>query len=318
MKLIRIGVEQLPVSTTNIHRPEISSFQADTPRNRYEYLNISELNTFERSNAKNYKIKAYVALAIGLATFAGTIVAVAILISNPITATIASISIFIFGAGTYKTIVKNKIFSYYKDLQNQAEAKAKTYEGYATSTKKLKTKLQEKPGTSKWSQREWNLAGMASYWSQQIKVANTQIDDLDASIGKLHEILNSSPIALKPEDRKKLQDELTKKRWVQHNLREGTRINAKVNAAFFTYLLQNPHEARERGAFFTVHPISLLDSDSHEIDNLHRLQQGRSLVKERAYLTINSNPNIKFYRGDLRNMKVSDLSRAIFERQKAA
>ena len=159
---------------------------------------------------------------------------------------------------------------------------------------------------------------MASYWSQQIKVATTQIDDLDASIGELHKALNSSPIAFKPEERKKLQDELTKKRWVQHDLREGTHLNAKVNAAFFTYLLQNPHEAREEGAFFTVHPISLLESDSHEADNRCRQRQGRPLVKERAYLTLNSNPNIKFYRDDLRNMKISELSREIFERQKAA
>ena len=309
-------MEQL--TARNISRPEANSFQVSGPQNRYEVLNPSELAASERSNAKNYKIKAYVALGIGLFIFAGAIALTAILISNPITATIASIAVFIFGAGAYKSIVKNKIFAHYKDLQGQAEAKAKTYEGYAESIRELKTKLQENPGTSNWSQREWNLAGMASYWSQQIKVATTQIDELDASIGKLHEALNSSPIALKPEDRKKLQDELTKKRWVQHDLREGTHLNAKVNAAFFTYLLQNPHEAREEGAFFTVHPISLLESDSHEIDNLRRQRQGRPLVKERAYLTLNSNPNIKFYRDDLRNMKVSELSRAIFERQKAA
>lgn len=309
-------MEQL--TARNISRPEANSFQVSGPQNRYEVLNPSELAASERSNAKNYKIKAYVALGIGLFIFAGAIALTAILISNPITATIASIAVFIFGAGIYKTVVKNKIFTHYKDLQAQAEAKAQTYEGYAESIRELKTKLQENPGTSNWSQREWNLAGMASYWSQQIKVTTTQIDELDASIGKLHEALNSSPIALKPEDRKKLQDELTKKRWVQHDLREGTHLNAKVNAAFFTYLLQNPHEAREEGAFFTVHPISLLESDSHEIDNLRRQRQGRPLVKERAYLTLNSNPNIKFYRDDLRNMKVSELSRAIFERQKAA
>ncbi|QVL55113.1 MAG: hypothetical protein KFB95_07285 [Simkaniaceae bacterium] len=309
-------MEQLTVS--NISSPEATSFQVNGPQNRYEVLNPSELAASERSNAKNYKIKAFVALGIGLFIFAAAITLTAVLISNPITATIASIAVFCFGAGIYKTVVKNKIFTYYRDLQGQAEAKAQTYEGYAESIKNLKTKLQEKPRTSNWSQREWNLAGMASYWSQQVKVATTQIDALDASIGKLHEDLNSSSITLKPEDRKKLQDELTKKRWVQHDLREGTHLNAKVNAAFFTYLLQNPHETREEGAFFTVHPISLLESDSHEIDNLRRLQQRRPLVKERAYLTLNSNPNIKFYRGDLRKMKVSELSRAIFERQKAA
>lgn len=242
----------------------------------------------------------------------------AVLISNPVTATIASIAVFCFGAGIYKTVVKNKIFTHYKDLQGQAEAKAQTYEGYAESIRQLRTKLENNPGTSNWSQREWNLAGMASYWSQQVKVATTHIGDLDVGIGRLHEILNSSPTTLKPEDRKKLQDELTKKRWVQHDLREGTHLNAKVNAAFFTYLLQNPDDAREEGEFFTVQPISLLDSDSHEIDNLRRQRQGRPLVKERAYLTLNSNPNIKFYRDDLRKMKISELSRAIFERQKAA
>ncbi len=309
-------MEQLPAR--NISRPEANSFQVNGSQNRYEVLNPSELATSERSNAKNYKIKAYVALGVGLFIFAVAITLTAVLISNPVTATIASIAVFCFGAGIYKTVVKNKIFTHYKDLQGQTEAKAQTYEGYAESIRGLKTKLQENPHTSNWSQREWNLAGMASYWSQQIKVANTQIDALDASIGKLHEVLNSSPIALKPEDRKKLQDELTKKRWVQHDLREGTHLNAKVNAAFFTYLLQNPHEAREEGAFITVHPISLLESDSHEVDNLHRRQQGRPLVKERAYLTLNSNPNIKFSRDELRNMKIPALSQAIFGRQKAA
>jgi len=311
-------MEQLPSIATNISRPEASSFQVNTPQNRYEVLNPSELAISEKSNAKNYKTKAYVALGIGLFTFAVAITLTAVLISNPITATIASVAVFVFGAGIYKTVVKNKIFAYYRDLQGQSESKAQTYEGYAESINNLKTKLQGDPRTSKWSQREWNLAGMASYWSQQTKVATGQIGNLDARIGELHEVLNSSQVVLQPEDRKKLQDELTKKRWVQHDLREGTHLNAKVNAAFLTYLLRNPHEAREEGDFLTVHPISLLDSDSHEIDNLHRQRKGRPIVKERAYLTLNSNPNIKFYRDDLRNMKISDLSRAIFERQKAA
>jgi len=306
------------LTVTNTHRPEASSFQMNTPQNRYEALDPSELASSERSNAKNYKIKAYVALGIGLFIFAVAITLTAVLISNPITATIASVAVFVFGAGIYNTVVKNKIFAHYKGLQEQAEAKAQTYEGYAESIKNLKAKLQGNPQTSNWSQREWNLAGRASYWSQQTKMATAQIDDLDVRIGRLHEALNSGQITLSPEDRKKLKDELTEKRWVQHSLREGTHLNAKINAAFCTYLLQNPHEAREEGEFFTVHPISLLDSDVHEIDNLRRQKQGLPLVKERAYLTLNSNPNVKFSREELRNMKIPALSQAIFGRQKAA
>lgn len=309
-------MEQLPARS--ISSPGMNSFNENTPTNRYEVLNHSELATSERSNARNYKIKAYVALGIGLVIFAVAITLTAVLIANPITATIASVAVFVFGAGIYKAVVKNKIFTYYRGLESQAEAKAQIHEGYAESINKLKTKLQSNPQTSTWSHREWNLAGMASFWSQQAKDAKGQISNLDARIGQLHEALHSDQIVLKPEDRKKLQDELTKKRWDQHSLREGTHLNAKVNAAFLTYLLKNPHETREEGEFFTIHPISLLDSDSHEIDNLHRRRDGRPLVKESAYLTLNSNPNIKFYRDDLRNTKISDLSRAIFERQKAA
>ena len=45
--------------------------------------------------------------------------------------------------GIYKTIVKNKIFAYYRGLQNQSEAKAQTYEGYADSIKNLKIRNNE-------------------------------------------------------------------------------------------------------------------------------------------------------------------------------
>lgn len=66
--LIRIAMEHLPAR--NISRPEANSFQVNGPQNRYEVLNPSELAASERSNAKNYKVKAYVALGIGLFIFA--------------------------------------------------------------------------------------------------------------------------------------------------------------------------------------------------------------------------------------------------------
>lgn len=291
------------VPTINGHSPNL--LHENTPLNRYEVLNHSELAVSEKSNAKNYKIKAYVALGIGLVIFAAAITLTAILVPNPITATIASVAVFVFGAGIYKAVVKNKIFIYYRGLESQAESKAQIHEGYAELIKELEANAPNNP------QKNWNLEGMALYWERRAIAASKEIDDLDAPIERLQEGINNSQINLNPEDKKKLQNELNKNRCIQHELMEGIYPSAKLNAAFFTYLQRNRHETREPGEFFTIQPISLLDSDAHEAVNRRREEKGRPII-ERPYLTPNSNHDIQFSRSEIKKMEIFELSVVIF------
>ncbi|MCB1110520.1 MAG: hypothetical protein KDK64_06020 [Chlamydiia bacterium] len=301
-------MESLPLSQT-----QHTSFgaQVESPqRNRYEVLNCSELAESEKSKAKWYKVKAYACMALGLLVFAGAITTTALLISNPITATIAATLVFIFGLQVYNSLVKNKLFTYYRTLQSEAEAQAAMYEGYAQSIQKV---AELNPTLSP---AEQNLKGLSQYWIDTATGAKAQIARLSEEIGRLQTFLAQTH--LDPKNRGRIEDEIQMKLDKRHELQEGALLSARVHAAYFEHLYTHKEETRREEDFLTFHPISSAQANNHQIANQMHAMTFQPTVREPSYLVLNNAPSLHFTRQEIETLPIPHLSIILFGRQKAA
>jgi len=312
MESVRNTDQHYSVTSQPISEPRQSIDSSKS--GRYEPLDYSEIARGEVKKASMYKIIAYIAMGVGLAIFAGAIALTAIaLASNPITATAASIIVFAVGAKLYQSIIKNKVFKYFKDCEAQSLRNAEI----AMSTHKVIQKFGKNPRTENWTKRDWETSGKVEFCREKSIQLQKESDALSNKINVLAQNLFDCDKPITPDARNKLSNKIAQIRSQKH-VKSEEALLYKVNAAYQHYILINPTEEREISEFCDIRTMSLRDADTHSALNKHRFDIRKPLIPDPSYITLKSNQKIGFTRDQIRSMQITELSHAVFKRQKAA
>lgn len=257
--------------------------------NRYATINLLEQGTYDRRVEKLYQVAAVTAMVAGVAIL-GAGIAASAFFTAPITVTI---SVVLIGLVILKYGVHGTIYEHLKNKSIEARQSAEEHEEYGKYLSLVKQQFPQK------QEHIAQLTAMYRYWSATAESAKTKIDALDKTIQQVESQFENNPT-----------DELdllhTKYLKEKNDLFEGVYLPAKLNAAYFFYLVGNPTDERDSTDFGESQPRSLFST----------LKANASHI-ETPYFVFKNKPN-PLSRQYLAETKIADLSSRIFRDKKAA
>ncbi|MCB1073745.1 MAG: hypothetical protein KDK96_11700 [Chlamydiia bacterium] len=244
-------------------------YSPDHQYQKYCSINLSESVSSEKTWERVYKVAAVIAMIVGAVLLVGVVAGVAIgMLTIPgvgpaLAALIASL-VLVGGVGVYRRV-------FYEGFENKAfgisfgalpwTKKAEEYRRNAELNESI-AKMAEvaRQRYPELSEGQSNLIGRIWHWEQVAKTSHKRMDELKAEIHDLKGQIAQMQASCSPEELKPIKENLGRALREYHRVTASEHIAAKVKAAYFRHIKNNPTETHAFDEFGTLETDSYLES----------------------------------------------------------